>query len=69
MCWSYLQVMDAEGVFKDVGCISTHSYTSAGCQIATEPTHSFHHKHTSLGPSGRLLNLVTTLKREMEIAV
>lgn len=62
--WSYLQVVDVEGVFKDVGCVSTHSYTSGCCQIATESTHSLHHKHPSLGPSGRLLDLVATLKRE-----
>ena len=55
--------MDVEGVFKDVGCISTHSYTSAGCQIATESTHRLHHEYSSLRPSGRLLDLVATLMR------
>lgn len=53
--------MDVEGVLKDVGCIGTHRYPSGGCQIATESTHSLHHKHPSLGPTGRLLDLVTTL--------
>lgn len=66
MFWSYSQVMDIEGVFIDVGCISTHSYTSGGCQIATESTHSFHYKYPSLGPSGRLLDLVAALMRKWQ---
>lgn len=61
---SYSQVVDIEGVLIDVGCVCTHSYTSGGCQIATVSTHSLHHKHSSLSPSGRLLDLVTALMRK-----
>lgn len=62
--WSYRQIVDGEGVLKDVGRVSTHCYTSGGCQIATKSSHSLHHKHPSLGPSGRLLDLVATLMRK-----
>ncbi len=61
---SYLQVVDVEGVFEDVGSVSTHGNAGGCCQIATESPHSLHHKHSSLGPRGRLLDLVATLMRE-----
>lgn len=64
--WPYLQVVYVEGLFINVGCVSTHSYTGAGCQIATESTHCLHHKHSPLGPSGRLLDLVATLKGKLK---
>lgn len=56
--------MDVEGVFKDVGGISPHSYTSAGRQIATKSSHSLHHEYPSLGARGRLLDLVAALLRK-----
>lgn len=51
-CWSHCEIVNVEGVLKDVSCVSAHGYTSAGCQIATIASHGLHHKYPSLGPSG-----------------
>lgn len=64
---SHLEVLNVERFFKNVRSISTHSYTSAGCQVATVATHRFHHKHSSLGARGGLLDLVTSLKSRLEM--
>lgn len=58
---THSEVVDVERVFVDVGCVCPDGYASAGCQIATVASHGLHHKHPSLGPSGRLLDFITAL--------
>lgn len=66
--WSHLQVLNVDGVLKDVGCVGAHGDTSAGRQVSTEPAHRLHHKHSPLGPRGRLLDLVATLRKKATMA-
>jgi len=59
--------MDVEWVLVYVGSISTYSDTGGGCQIAAVSAHSLNHKHSPLGPRGRLLDLVTALKKNLKL--
>lgn len=60
---THLQIVNVEGIFKDIGSISTHSNASGGCQVTTVTPHGFHDKHPSLGTSRRLLDLIAALRR------
>lgn len=65
----YLQVSDVKWLFVDVGSISSSSQASYTGQVATIASHGLNDEHTSLGPTGRLLDAVTSLVRAYKLAL
>lgn len=57
----HLEVSDIEGLLIDVDGISPRSETPHAGQVPAVPPHGLDDEHTTLGPTGRLLDTVTCL--------
>ncbi len=58
---SYLQVSDVKWLLVDVCSIGSSSQPPHTGQVSTVASHGLNDEHASLGPTGRLLDAVTSL--------